>query len=201
MSLTTSTSEQRTRSAVDDDPPAWVGHWPRLDGPQEPRYYSGHPDKAAADDSDSVKAAKFTSRVTRSRSLPWQWSTLRDTMLHNAEGLWLHRLVCLVCTRQQGKTWIMVARILYGLFYLGETCVYSAQRGQTADAVFERIVGIIESRPSLVARLLSKTGGKQGRGDLVVRAHNGKIARLRCPVDRPRPRPRSDRPRRVRRGL
>ncbi|MDV7192596.1 hypothetical protein [Mycolicibacterium fortuitum] len=163
-------------------PPPWVGEWPRLDGPQAPRFYWANPERDLADDTDSVKAAKFTSRVTASRCLPWQWDGLRDGMLRNAEGLWLHRIWCLVCTRQQGKTWIMVARILYGLFYLGETAVYSAQRGQTADAVFARVVSIIESRPSLAARLISKTGGKQGRGDITVRARNGKIAHLRCGV-------------------
>ncbi|QEA10770.1 terminase large subunit [Mycobacterium phage Weirdo19] len=182
MTTSTSTRPARTRSAVDNDPPPWIGHWPRLDGPQEPRYHSAHPDADTADDRDAIRAAKFAAKVTRSRCMPWQWSEVRGIMLRNAEGLWLHREGCLVDTRQQGKTWIMVIRILFGLFYLGETCVYSAQRGQTADAVFSRIVEIIESRPSLAARLLTKTGGKQGRGDITVRARNGKIATLRCGV-------------------
>lgn len=177
-----STKARRKRAAVDDDPPPWVGHWPRLDGPQEPRYHSAHPDAATADDTDAIRAAKFTRRITRSRCLPWQWFELRGLCLRGAAGLWLHREACLVDTRQQGKTWIMVARILFGLFWLGETCVYSAQRGQTADAVFARIVGIIEARPNLFGRIVEKTGGKQGRGDLKVRARNGKIAHLRCGV-------------------
>lgn len=166
-------------------PPPWVGSWPRLDGPQAPKYYSGHPDRELADDADAVRAAKFTKRVTRSRCFPWQWEVLRDMMLRNPEALWLHRVICLVCTRQQGKTWIMVARILFGLFYLGETIVYSAQRGQTADAVFGRVLSIIESRPDLFAELVEKTGGKQGRGDIRVRSKNGRIAHLRCGVRSP----------------
>ena len=181
---TTSTKARRKRSAVDDDPPAWVGHWPRLDGPQEPRYHSAHPDVDQADDRDAIRAAKFSRRVTRKRIFPWQWSTLRETMLRDpTTALWLHRIVCLVCTRQQGKTEVMVWRILYGLFILGETTVYSAQRGQTADAVFARIVNIIKARPDLWARVVEgPTGGKQGRGDITVRAKNGKIAHLRCGV-------------------
>lgn len=171
-----------TPNVANADPPPWVGHWPRLDGPQEPRYHSAHPDVATADDTDAVKAAKLTATITKSRCLPWQWFELWGLLLRNAAGLWLHREGCLVDTRQQGKTWIMVARILYGLFYLGETCVYSAQRGQTADAVFARVVAIIESRPSLLRRVVSKTGGSQGRGDITVRARNGKLAHLRCGV-------------------
>jgi hypothetical protein len=176
--MTTGTKPRRARY----DPPPWVGKWPRLDGPQEPKYYSAHPDRGTADRRDAVRAARFTKRVTRSRCFPWQWNVLLDSMLRNPEGLWLHRVICLVCTRQQGKTWIMVARILFGLFYLGETIVYSAQRGQTADAVFERVLNIIKARPDLFANLIEHTGGKQGRGDIRVRSKNGQIAHLRCGV-------------------
>ncbi|WP_319456878.1 MULTISPECIES: hypothetical protein [unclassified Mycobacterium] len=163
-------------------PPPWVGHWPRLDGPQEPRYHSANPLIAEADESDSIRAAKFASRVTRSRCLPWQWDELRGITLRRDDGLWLHRDVCLIDTRQQGKTEVMVWRILFGLFYLGETCVYSAQAGKTADAVFARIAAIIEKRPALFEKLVSKTGGSQGRGDIVVRANDGTLAHLRCGV-------------------
>ncbi|WP_260973301.1 hypothetical protein [Mycolicibacterium llatzerense] len=175
------------RPANRDDqaaPPPWVGHWPRLDGPQQPRYHWHSPDFGTADEGDAITAAKFAARVTGSRCFPWQWFELRGMLSRQdtAEGLWLHRDVCLVDTRQQGKTEAMVWRILYGLFYLGETCVYSAQRGGTADAVFDRIVSIVESRPDLNERVISKTGGKQGRGDLVIRSKYGKVAHLRCGV-------------------
>lgn len=180
--MTTTAKAKRTRSAVDNDPPPWVGHWPRLDGPQEPKYHSAHPAAAEADDRHAIRAARFAHRVTRKRIFPWQWSGLREMCLRNDAGLWLHRIVCLVCTRQQGKTELMVWRILYGLFILGETQVYSAQRGQTADAVFERITDIIKARPDLFDRVVSMTGGSQGRGDVRVRARNGKIAHLRCGV-------------------
>ncbi|WP_229481658.1 hypothetical protein [Mycolicibacterium mageritense] len=141
----------------------------------------------------SIEAAKFASRVTGSRLLPWQWFELRGITARRPDQLWLHRESCLVDTRQQGKTEIMVWRLLYGLVYLGEDAVYSAQRGQTADKVFARIVEVIENnfgqideagnrRPDLLGRLISKTGGKQGRGDIEIRARGGKIAHLRCGV-------------------
>ena len=159
-----------------------MGEWPRLDGPQEPRYHCENPLVAQADDSRSIQAAQFASRITGSRCLPWQWSELRGWTLLNTQGLWLHREVCLVNTRQQGKTEALVWRIIYGLFYLGETQVYSAQLGLTADAVFARVVEIIESREDLYPRILSKTGGSQGRGDIKVRARDGSIGHLRCGV-------------------
>ncbi|ORA24898.1 hypothetical protein [Mycobacterium aquaticum] len=175
------------------DPPLWVGYWPRLDGPQDPRYHSAHPEFERADFSVSVEAAKFASRVTGSRVMPWQWFELRGITARRDDGLWLHRDGCLVDTRQQGKTEIMIWRILYGLVYLGEDVVYSAQRGKTADKVFARVVEIIEKnfgqlddngerRPDLLGRIIAKTGGTQGRGDLEIRARGGKIAHFRCGV-------------------
>lgn len=104
-------------------------------------------------------------------------------MLTGPGGLWLHRLVCLVCTRQQGKTEIMVWRILFGLFVLGETVVYSAQRGQTADAVFARVVDVMKANPELWGAVVEgPTGGKQGRGDVTVRSVDGTIAHFRAGV-------------------
>jgi hypothetical protein len=176
--MTTATTKRRPRRP--DDPPPWVGRWPRLDGPQEPRYQAG---PAGGDDHDAKRAARFAHRATGKRQLPWQWSEFRAMMLRNSAGLWLNRLVCLVCTRQQGKTEIMAWRILFGLFVLGETIVYSAQRGQTADAVFNRVVDVIKANPELWGAVVEgPTGGKQGRGDITVRSIDGTIAHLRCGV-------------------
>lgn len=177
--MTTATTK-RPRSRRPNDPPPWVGRWPRLDGPQEPRYQST---TAAGDDRDARRAARFAHRATGKRQLPWQWSEFRSMMLRDDRGLWLHRLVCLVCTRQQGKTEIMAWRILFGLFVLGETIVYSAQRGQTADAVFNRVVDVIKANPELWGAVVEgPTGGKAGRGDITVRSLDGTIAHLRCGV-------------------
>ena len=135
-----------------------------------------------ADDSRSVQSAKFAAQITGSRLMPWQWQELRGWTLTRPDGLWLHREACLVDTRQQGKSEALIWRILYGLFYLGETQVYSAQLGLTADAIFARVVAIVEARPDLLDRIVGKTGGSQGRGDLRVRARDGSVAHLRCGV-------------------
>ena len=176
--MTTTTTRRPRRRA--NDPPPWVGHWPRLDGPQEPRYTSS---AEGGDDKLALRCARFAYRSTHKRQLPWQWAELKAMMLTGAGGLWLHRLVCLVCTRQQGKTEIMAWRILFGLFVLGETIVYSAQRGQTADAVFARVVDVIKANPELWGAVAEgPTGGKQGRGDITVRSLDGRLAHLRCGV-------------------
>lgn len=81
------------------------------------------------------------------------------------------------------NTEVVVRRILFGLFVLGETGVYSAQRGQTADAVFARVVDVIKANPELWGAVVEgPTGGKAGRGDVTVRSIDGTIAHLRCGV-------------------
>lgn len=176
--MSTATTTRRRRRP--EDPPPWVGRWPRLDGPQEPRYHSA---VGGGNDHDAKRAARFAHRATGKRQLPWQWAEFRAMLLRDDRGLWLHRLVCLVCTRQQGKTEIMAWRILFGLFVLGETIVYSAQRGQTADAVFHRVVDVIKANPELWGAVVEgPTGGKAGRGDITVRSIDGTIAHLRCGV-------------------
>jgi hypothetical protein len=165
---------------VDSGPPAWVGVWHRLDGPQQPRY---HVDLGVGDDRDAKRCARFAHRAARKRLFPWQWEELRSALLRRPDGLWLHRLVCWVITRQQGKTEVACWITLFGLFVLGETIVYSAQRGQTSDAVFARVVNVIKANSDLLERVIDgPTGGKQGRGDVTVRALNGRIAHLRCGV-------------------
>lgn len=151
------------------DTPPWVGEWPRLTGRQEPK----HEHSFTGDETDGDRCARFGHRITKQRSLPWQWRTMRKILSRRPDYLWTHPDVVLVCTRQQGKTLILVLRILFGLFILGENIAYTAQRGNTSDAVFKRVKAIINSRPSLKNRVVSMTGGKQGFGEIVVRSKLG----------------------------
>lgn len=146
--------------------PAWVGVWPRLTGRQEPEHESSF----EGDGTDGDRACQLGVRIARSRSLPWQWLTLRKILSRRPDGLWTHPDVCLIMPRQNGKTWVILLRILFGLFVLGERIVYSAQRGATADAAFKRVKEIIEHRPSLARRVVTITGGHQGSGYIELRS-------------------------------
>lgn len=118
--------------------PKFIGKWPRLVGRQEPEVTSWFP----GDESDGDYAAElgFEAGV---RCMPWQWWALRKILSRLPSGLWTHPDCVFTTTRQSGKTQIIILRILFGLFILGESIVYSAQRWKTSEEVFDRCVGII----------------------------------------------------------
>lgn len=135
--------------------------WPRLTGRQEPHFVSEWP----GDDSDGVKAIELGRRCGK-RAMPWQHTMLRAWMRRRPDSLWAHPECVTIISRQQGKTLLVILRILWGLFLAndrrGERIVYSAQRFQTAEDVYKRTWAIIEARPWLRRRIVTHTcsGGK-----------------------------------------
>jgi hypothetical protein len=149
--------------------PEWVGSWPRLTGRQEPEFESKHP----GDESEGDAVGIFGLRIGL-RCMPWEWLTVR--VIHSrqrvnewGERLWTHRDVVIECTRQQGKTLIIVLVILWRLAKYGDRIVYTAQRWSTARDVFDRTVTVINRVPSLRRRLLAKPSKADNRGLILFR--------------------------------
>lgn len=128
--------------------PWWVSQPDRLTGNPTPAWESHH----GGDYTRGDHCARFAHKI-EAPFFGWQWDTCRKIMATRPDGLWAHPDVCLVIPRQQGKTQIIALRIIYGLFFLGEKIVYTAQRWQTVEDVYDRIVAIIDRRPSLARRL------------------------------------------------
>lgn len=123
--------------------PKFIGDWPRLTGRQEPEVTSWF----HGDESDGDAAAEFGFECGES-CLPWQWWGLRKILSRRpvdefGDRLWTHPDCVWTTTRQSGKTQIVILRILFGLVFLGETIIYSAQRWKTSEEVFDRCVAII----------------------------------------------------------
>ncbi|MFD6357934.1 hypothetical protein [Nocardia tengchongensis] len=87
------------------------------------------------------------------------FSMLRTTF----DGMWTHADVVLIVPRQNGKTLIVILRVLYGLFVLHERIVYTAQRWKSAEDAHNRLWEIIRRRPSLMKRVVRHTIS-QGNG-------------------------------------
>lgn len=128
--------------------PWWVSQPERLTGNPTPSWESHHGGSYRIGD----HAARFAHKVEEPL-FGWQWDALRKIMATRKDGLWTHPDVALIIPRQNGKTQIIALRIIYGLFFLGEKIVYTAQRWQTVEDVYDRIVAIIDRRPSLARRL------------------------------------------------
>ncbi|MGF7125022.1 hypothetical protein [Rhodococcus sp. BE178] len=135
-----------------------ISDWPTLTGRQEPHILSSFPGSLE----HGAKAATLAERA-RARPMPWQRDTLQALLARNDDGTWTHSDACIICPRQNGKSLILTLRILYGLFVLGETIIFTAQRWTTAEDIYLRTWALIEPLPSLVKRV-KKTTCSQGRG-------------------------------------
>lgn len=142
--------------------PKFIGQWPRLTGRQKPEESSWF----AGDESDGDAAADFGFECGE-ECLPWQWWTLRKILSRRpvdefGDRLWTHPDCVFTTTRQSGKTQIIILRILFGLVFLGETIIYSAQRWKTSEEVFDRCVGIILRNEWLRELLAPQAGVPDG---------------------------------------
>lgn len=148
--VATKPRRRRKKANPADMWPWWVSTPERLTGDPRPawEWYDDTADLATHGD----RCGKFAHKVGEP-FFGWQWDTERKILATRKDGLWAHPDVCLIIPRQQGKTQIIALRILYGLFFLGEKIVYTAQRWDTVEDVYDRIVDIIDRRPSLRRRL------------------------------------------------
>lgn len=84
----------------------------------------------------------------------WQESVFEAAMGERADGLWSSRLVGVSTPRQNGKSQLIVARALAGVLLFDEkTIICSAHQTDTAREVFQRLLDVIESNPSLESRV------------------------------------------------
>ncbi|WP_054246393.1 hypothetical protein [Rhodococcus opacus] len=132
--------------------------FPTLTGRQEPHnesIFSGditHGDK-------SIELA----RRAGANSMPWQKRAQHGILSMTPAGRWTHPDCCLIIPRQNGKSEILIHRCLYGLFKLGETIIYTAQRWKTARDAWKRMMALIKGRAWLRNRVVRSTCS-QGEG-------------------------------------
>ncbi|RAV34247.1 hypothetical protein [Corynebacterium heidelbergense] len=83
--------------------------------------------------------------------LPWQQLVLRNALGEDQRGRWAAFQVALVVPRQNGKNFIVRARLLAGLFLFGEErLVHTAHVFKTAHNEYEALREIIERTPWLL---------------------------------------------------
>jgi hypothetical protein len=132
--------------------------FPQLEGRQEPHNLSIFD----GDVTHGMKSIEL-SRRAGVKSMPWQKASQHAILSMTPEGRWTHPDCCLIVPRQNGKSEILIQRCLYGLFKLGETIIYTAQRWKTARDAWKRTMQIIKSRAWLRNRVVRSTCS-QGEG-------------------------------------
>ncbi|EHK86394.1 hypothetical protein [Rhodococcus pyridinivorans] len=161
MTAAGATIERTTSSPTYED-------WPTLTGRQKPHHLL----EQAGDHALGEKALTLAARAG-SRSMPWQRDAQLAILAKRPDGMWTHPLCVIICPRQNGKSEILIVRVLFGLFKLGENIIYTAQRWTTAEDIYLRIWALIEGQPSLLRNVVKHTCS-QGRGTIHLK-NGGKV--------------------------
>lgn len=108
--------------------------------------------------------------------LPWQQLVADAWLAHDAQGRLVNQTACLVVPRRQGKSWLLVARMLFGMWWLGERRVtFTAQDHRTASEIFANLCDLVEDHlPELL--LVKRLANGQQRLD--IRTADGGKARF-----------------------
>ena len=87
----------------------------------------------------------------------WQDQALEAAMGERSEGLWSSKFIGISAPRQNGKSQLIVARALAGVLLFGEKMIIiSAHETDTAREVWKRLIDIVESNPTLEARVTGR---------------------------------------------
>ena len=94
---------------------------------------------------------------------PWQREILTGALGLREDLRWSALDAVLVCARQNGKTAVFVARLLAGLFALGEgLLVYSAHQAKTSLEAFRALTYLIQDADLAKVRRISRAHGEEG---------------------------------------
>lgn len=139
-----------------------AAEWPKLTGRQTPEALLYTPGDFELGGKAVALGRLSASRI---RLMPWQVWSLERIMAKDPDGTWTHPNCCLIVPRQNGKSMLLLLRVLYGLFKLGENIVFSAHQWVTAKALWKRAWHIVKTTPWMAKRVEAHTCS-QGRGTI-----------------------------------
>jgi hypothetical protein len=108
----------------------------------------------------------------------WQADVLEGGMGVDQEGKWSAFEAAVNVARQNGKGEILLSRVAYGLFELGERLtIWSSHQTDTSMEAFYRLVGFIEDNEDLT-RLVARNGIRYANGTEGVKLVDGRRIRF-----------------------
>ena len=118
-------------------------------GDQAPRILLA-PERDRSDGSAAVRLAAAAGLFLD----PWQQLVLEVVLGRSKSGRWAAKESCLIVARQNGKGSVLEALELYALFVLREPLIlHTAHEFKTAKDAYRRVVGLIQSTPTLANRV------------------------------------------------
>lgn len=142
--------------------PSDADRFPKLIGRQDPETLTHE----TGDTSQSDKAHTLFERI-RQFLMPWQRLIMTLMLMTDAEGLWANPDVVLVVPRQNGKSLILVLRVIFGMFVRGEKILYTTQKWATGYDTYQRLQRIVNLVPMWRKRVV-KDNLSQGKGYMLL---------------------------------
>ena len=132
-----------------------------LKGSQTPTHLVIPPTRISSAGAEAVELAASAGLILD----PWQELALDAALSERADGQWAASEVGLIVPRQNGKSAVLEARELAGLFILGEELiVHTAHNFGTAKECFYRLRNMIDATPDLsrLVRRITTANGDVG---------------------------------------
>lgn len=93
--------------------------------------------------------------------LQWQKAELRRWFARNDDGTWSNPECGLSVPRQNGKTELLICRIIGGMIFLGECLVYTAHQTTTVDEIKRRVLRFFYDAEQEIRDLLTSEFDKE----------------------------------------
>lgn len=148
-------------------------------GSQRPRVESIPPAASSSTGKEALELCRLAGLCLD----PWQEYVLVQSLGERPDGKWSAFEVGLVVPRQNGKTELLVARQLVGLFLLGEELIiHTAHLFDTAGECFRRLENVVENTPELRSRVKLNRGrvGIHSHGNEGIELLNGSRVRYKA---------------------
>lgn len=114
--------------------------------------------------------------------LPWQKSILYRWMaveLIDGEWKWVNPECGLLVPRQNGKSELLIARIIGGMVFLGESIVYTAHSDKTVSAIKRRVLRFFYDAEEEIRDLLTEEFDKEPKSFDYVELRNRGVCQFR----------------------
>lgn len=142
--------------------------FPTLVGKQSPLHH-----REAPGDHELGRKTIELARRAGVKTFPWQRNDINAINARNPDGSWVHTDGVIICSRQNGKSLTVVLVVLFRIFVLGQSVLFTAQEWATAKELWEHTWKIVRGRRFLLKLVTSHTCS-QGRGTIFL-SNGGKV--------------------------
>lgn len=108
-----------------------------------------------------------------SEMIPWQKAIIRRWMALDEDGKWANPDCGLSVPRQNGKTEMLICRIIGGMVFKGECLVYTAHQVSTVDEIKRRVLRFFYDAQPEIRDLLTSEFDKEPKSFDFVELRNG----------------------------